>query len=164
MNFDINKVRSVIRGEVNGSVRFLVFSFCAAAVWIAVMWLSDSASSVSSTLSLQQGRYNTLLQLAAEYRLLAPAAKAGGTNTDVMTAFTEVSSRLTFGERVSRIVPTPDGRSLSIEVNRLYAEELTEMVDELAIRGIRVNSAEIRALPAGTERLFSLTAVIGSER
>ena len=164
MNFDINKARAVIRGEVNGSVRFLVFSLCAAAVWIVVTWLSDMGHSALSTLSLQQGRYNTLSQLAAEYKLLAPAAKAGGAGTDVMTAFTEVSSQLTFGERVSRIVPTPDGRSLSIEVNRLYAEELTEMVGELAIRGIRVISAEIRALPAGTERLFSLTAVIGSER
>ena len=50
-----------------------------------------------------------------------------------------------------------------MEINRLYAEELVDMVRELAARGVRVTSAEVRALPAGQERLFTLTAVIETE-
>jgi hypothetical protein len=62
-----------------------------------------------------------------------------------------------------RSVPATDGKKCTIEINRLYAEELTDMVRELSARGVRVISAEIRALPAGEERLFTLTAVIGTE-
>ena len=82
---------------------------------------------------------------------------------DVVTAFTQVSAQIELGSRVSRLAPTPDGRRCSVEINRLYAEELVDMVRELAARGVRVISAEIRALPAGQERLFTLAAVIETE-
>jgi len=66
---------------------------------------------------------------------------------------------MSLGSRVNRI--SPDGRNQSIEVNRLYAEELTELVRELAARGVHFLSSEIRALPAGQERLFTVSAIIG---
>jgi hypothetical protein len=163
MNIDFNQIRSVTRGEVNGSVRFLVVTFCAAAVWLSVSWLSDMAKSASSTLALQQTRYYTLSQLAAEYKTLASDPLASREETDVVTAFTQVSAQIELGSRVSRLTPTPDGRRCSVEINRLYAEELVDMVRELAVRGVRVISAEVRALPAGQERLFTLAAVIEAE-
>ncbi|MDR1621684.1 MAG: type II secretion system protein M [Synergistaceae bacterium] len=163
MNIDINQIRSVTRGEVNGSVGFLVTAFCAAAVWISVSWLSGMAQSASSTLALQQTRYNTLSQLAAEYKALGSDPSASREETDVVTAFTQVSAQIALGSRVSRLAPTPDGRRCSVEINRLYAEELVNMVRELAARGVRVISAEVRALPAGQERLFTLAAVIETE-
>ncbi|MDR2179869.1 MAG: type II secretion system protein M [Synergistaceae bacterium] len=163
MNIDINQIRSVTRGEVNGSVRFFILAFCAAAVWISVSWISDMAKSASSTLALQQTRYHTLSQLATEYKSLAANPSASREETDVVTAFTQVSAQIELGSRVSRLAPTPDGRRCSVEINRLYAEELVDMVRELAARGVRVISAEVRALPAGQERLFTLAAVIETE-
>ena len=35
MKFDINKIRSVLRGEVNGSIQFIVLASAAAFVWVA---------------------------------------------------------------------------------------------------------------------------------
>ena len=163
MNIDINQIRSVTRGEVNGSVRFLVAAFCAAAVWISVNWFSGMAKSASSALALQETRYRTLSQLATEYKALASNPSVSREETDVVTAFTQVSAQIELGSRVSRLAPTPDGRRCSVEINRLYAEELVDMVRELAARGVRVTSAEVRALPAGQERLFTLTAVIETE-
>ena len=164
MNFDMNQIRSVTRGEVNGSTRFVAGAFFALVVWVAATWLSDMAKSASSALALQQANYHTLSQLAAEYNILTAQASPAGTGTvDVMTSFTQISARIGLGSRVSRIVPTPDGRRCTVDINRLYAEELTEMVRELADRGIQVLSAEIRALPAGQERLFTVTVVIGRE-
>jgi hypothetical protein len=163
MNIDINQIRSVTRGEVNGSVRFLVVVFCAAAAWISVSWLSDLTKSTSSTLALQETRYRTLSQLAAEYKVLASGPSTSEEDTDVVTAFTQVSAQIELGSRVSRLAPTPDGRRCSVEINRLYAEELVDMVRALAARGVRVISAEVRALPAGQERLFTLAAVIETE-
>jgi hypothetical protein len=163
MNIDINQIRSVTRGEVNGSVGFLVAAFCAAAVWLSVSWLSDMAKSASSALALQQTRYQTLSQLATEYKALASGSLASREETDLVTAFTQVSAQIELGSRLARLAPTPDGRRCSVEINRLYAEELVDMVRELAARGVRVASAEVRALPAGQERLFTLTAVIETE-
>ena len=164
MNFDsqLNQIRSVLRGEVNGSGRFVLLALGALIVWLGVPWLNGLSESALANLGRQQGRYNTLSQLAVEYRALTPQSDRQGT-ADAMTAFTQVSAQLALGDRVSRIAPTPDGKRLSIEVNRIYAEELTDMIRELAHRGIRVVSAELRALPAGRDRLFSLTAIIGPE-
>lgn len=162
MNFDVNQIRSVMRGEVNGSVRFLLLAFCAAAVWIGSYWLSGMSRSALSTQDLQQKRYNDLTVEAERYKLLsAGGSSADSGNADAMMAFTQVSAQIELGARVTRLVPSSDGRRCSVEVSRLYAEELTAMVRGLAARGMIVISAEIRALPAGDERLFSLTAVIG---
>ena len=163
MSFDIHQIRSVIRGEVSGSIRFLVLALGSAAVWVGAMWLSDLSGGMGSTATLQQERFATLSLLATEYTLLAPSATSRTNVEDAMTAFTQVSGLLELSVRLSRIVPTPDGRQCSVEINRIYAEELVEMVRELALRGMSILSAEIRALPAGNERLFSMNAVIGPE-
>jgi hypothetical protein len=165
MNFDVNKVRSIIRGEVNGSGRLLVLLFCAASAWIGAYWLSDMARSASSALLLQQTRFQSLTGLAAEYRALGGGASAPlADNPDAMTIFTQVSARLDLGTRVTRIAPTPDGARCAVEVGRLYAEEMTAMARELAARGVQVVLAEVRALPAGQERLFTLSAVLEARK
>ena len=162
MNFDVNKIRYITRGEVNGSARFLVLALCAAGVWIGASWLSGMAGSASASLAFSQARYAELNRLAAEYKALAPALSHGG-EMDVMTAFAQVSARVGLGGRVSRISPSPDGQRCFVEINRIYAEELAEMVRELALRGVQVLSAEIFTTPAGDERLFRLNATIGTE-
>ena len=160
-NFDVGlgAVRSVVRGEVAGSVRLVAFVLLALAVWVAVSWTADWTAESASSLAVQEGRYRTLVALAEEYRALAPDAGSGTEAVDVPTVFTQVSERMSLGSRVNRIAP--DGRNQSIEVNRLYAEELTELVRELAARGVHFLSSEIRALPAGQERLFTVSAIIG---
>ena len=162
MSFDVNKIRYLARGEVNGSVRFLALVLCAAGVWIGSSWLSGAAKSASSSLALSQARYAELNQLAAEYKNLAPAS-APDRDADVMTVFTRVSARIALGSRVTRISPMPDGKRCFVEINRLYAEELTDMVSELALRGVKVITAEIFTIPAGGERLFRLNFTIGTE-
>ena len=136
-NFDVGlgAVRSVVRGEVAGSVRLVAFVLLALAVWVAVSWTADWTAESASSLAVQEGRYRTLVALAEEYRALAPAAGSGTEAVDVPTVFTQVSERMSLGSRVNRIAP--DGRNQSIEVNRLYAEELTELVRELSARGVR---------------------------
>lgn len=163
-NFDVGlgSVRSVVRGEVAGSVRLMALVLLALTVWVAVSWSANWTAAASSNLAVQEGRYRTLAALAEEYRALAPAAGAGIDDVDVPTVFTQVSERMSLGSRVNRIAP--DGGNQSIEVNRLYAEELTELVGELAARGVHFLSSEVRALPAGQERLFTVSAIIGPLR
>ena len=158
----ISSARSVLRGEVAGSARFVAFVLLALSVWAGVSWISSWTAAELSRLAVQEGRYRTLVTLAKEYRALAPAADTGGEAIDIPTVFTQVSERMSLGARVNRIAP--DGKNQSIEVNRLYAEELAELVRELAARGVRFLSSEVRALPSGQERLFTVSAIIGSEQ
>ena len=162
MNFDVNKIRSITRGEVNGSARFLALVLFAAGAWLGSYWLSGMAGSASSSLALSRARYVELNQLAVEYKTLAPAS-ASNQEVDVMTAFTQVSARIELGGRVSRISPMLDGKRCFVEINRLYAEELVDIARELAVRGVKVISAEIFTVPVGDERLFRLSFTIGTE-
>ena len=164
-NWDVslNHARSVLRGEVAGSVRFMALLIAGLAVWAGVSWTSGLFYDASTVLTAQEGRHRSLLALVSEYRLLSPASKGKAVEAvDVQTVFAQVAERMALGSRVNRM--TPDGKNYSIEVNRLYAEELTELIRELAARGVQFISAEVRALPAGSERLLTLSAVVGLSR
>ena len=165
LNFDsvLNNARSVFRGEAPGSVRFLVMALLMLSAWVGVSFVHNMTKQSQTALNSQQGRWRTLLMLANEYKTIAPKAgsnnNANNRNVDVPAVFAQVSEKMKLGSRVNRI--TPDGRNQSVEINRLYAEELAELQKELASRGVRFIAAELRALPAGSERLITIAAIIG---
>lgn len=160
MDTIIANVRSVLRGEAAGSVRLVAASLLALIVWAGVWTVHEWNVQSQTSLNSQQGRFRTLLILAEEYKSLSPAsAGTQSENVDVAAVFAQVSENMSLGSRVNRI--TPDGRNQSVEINRLYAEELAELQKQLASRGVRFTAAEIRALPAGRERLFTVSAIIG---
>ncbi len=162
VNFDsiINNTRSILRGEAVGSVRFIAAVLAALVVWFGVLTVSDWTKQSMNTLASQQGRWRTLLILGDEYKTLAPNAAANtSTNVDVAAVFAQVSERMELGSRVNRVAP--DGRNQTVEINRLYADELAELQRQLASRGVRFIAAELRALPAGQERLMTVSAIIG---
>ena len=155
----ITSIRSVISGSVTGSVRFLAVFLLALSVWTGVIIVSDYAGQNSTALASQQGRFRTLLMLASEYKALAPSAASTNANVDVASVFAQVSERMELGSRVNRI--SPDGRNQAVEINRLYAEEFAQLQRQLASRGVRFIAAELRSLPSGTERLLTVSAIIG---
>ena len=163
LNFDsaLNNARSVIRGEAQGSVKFLAAALLMLSIWVGVSLVHGWNKQSQINLNTQQGRWRTLLMLGDEYKALAPSAKTGGTNgnIDVASVFAQVSERMQLGNRVNRI--SPDGRNQAVEINRLYAEEFADLQKQLASRGVRFIAVELRALPAGNERLFTVTAIIG---
>ena len=162
VNFDsaVNNVRSVLRGEAAGSVKLVAVGLLALTVWTGVFTVKNWTAQSMSTLSTQQGRFRTLLVLGNEYKTLAPSSRSTSSgNVDVAAVFARVSEQMELGSRVNRI--SPDGRNQAVEINRLYAEELAELQRELAARGVRFIAAELRALPAGSERLFTVSAIIG---
>ncbi|MCR5346499.1 MAG: hypothetical protein K6E38_01880 [Fretibacterium sp.] len=161
LGLNLGNARSVLQGEAPGSVRFLAAALLALGVWAGVSLVTDQIGAAGTALAVQEGRWRTLSMLAAEYRVMAPAAGArtADGDVDVASVFAQVSERMGLGSRVNRI--SPDGRNQSVEINRLYAGELTELQKQLAARGVHFLSAEIRALPAGGERLFTVSAIIG---
>lgn len=164
LNFDslVKNFQSVIRGEAPGSAKFLAAALLMLSVWVAVYLVHGQTEKSKTQLISQQGRWRTLLMLANEYKNLSPEQRKssnGAGNVDVPTVFAQVSEKMQLGSRVNRI--TPDGVNQSVEINRLYAEEFAELQKQLASRGVRFIAAEIRALPAGSERLITVSAIIG---
>ena len=161
LNNTLNNVRSILRGEAPGSLSFLALAMLTLGVWVAVSWVGGWTDAASAALTSQEVRYRTLSMLAAEYKAMAPQAGAVRENVDVQAVFAQVSERMELGPRAGRMTADPSGRTCNVDIQRLYAEELTELGRQLAARGVRFLSAEIRALPAGGERLLTLSAVIG---
>ena len=161
MAINLDSARSVLRGEASGSVKFLAAVILTLAVWSGVSIVNNWVTQSNNTLTSQQTRWRTLLMLADEYKTLAPANNSGNINrnVDVPTVFAQVSERMQLGSRVNRI--SPDGRNQAVEINRLYIEEFEELQRELASRGVRFIAVELRALPAGNERLLTISAIIG---
>lgn len=156
----INNIKSIARGEAAGSIKFVAVIILTLSVWLGVLVVNSWSSQSQVNLRAQQSRLRTLLSLADEYKAIAPKnANNTPANVDVPAVFAQVSERMELGSRVNRI--TPDGRNQSVEINRLYAEEFTELQSLLAARGVRIIALELRALPAGQERLFTISAIIG---
>lgn len=156
----VGNVRNILRGETAGSIKLVIIALLTLIVWAGTWTVQGWGLQSQANLNSQQGRFRTLLLLADEYKTLSPSSS--GTqqgNVDVAAVFAQVSENMSLGSRVNRI--TPDGRNQSVEINRLYAEELAELQKELSARGVKFNAAEIRALPAGRERLFTVSAIIG---
>ncbi|MBQ6918873.1 MAG: hypothetical protein IJQ74_00955 [Synergistaceae bacterium] len=157
----LGNFRNVIRGEVSGSTSLVIAGLIALVIWFFVWTFHGWNEQSEASLLSQKGRFNTLLLLGSEYKSLSPssssAVKSG--NVDVAAVFAQVSENMQLGSRVNRI--TPDGRNQSVELNRLYDEELVELQKQLSSRGVSIMAAELRALPAGEERLFTLSAIIG---
>ena len=158
----INNAKSVFRGEAPGSVKFIAVLLLTLIIWAGVLTINGWTAQAQTGLNTQQNRWKTLLTLADEYKSLAPSNNKDNNNAnqniDVPAVFAQVSERMELGSRVNRI--TPDGRNQSIEINRLYAEELAELQNLLSARGVRFIAMELRALPAGRERLMTVTAII----
>ena len=161
LNNTLNNARSILRGEAPGSVPFLALALLTLGVWVAVSWVGGWTDAASAALTSQESRYRTLSMLAAEYKAMAPQANAAQENVDLQEVFTQVSERVGLGLRAGRMTADPSGRTCNVDIQRLYAEELTELARQLAARGVRFLSAEVRALPAGSERLLTVSAVIG---
>ncbi|MBQ9903694.1 MAG: hypothetical protein IJM47_02790 [Synergistaceae bacterium] len=155
----IENLRSILRGEISGSLKLVALSLIALLLWFTVWTFHGINTDSGDSLTSQQGRFRTLLLLGDEYKRLKPSQRQTFENVDVATVFAQVSETLSLGSRVNRI--TPDGQNQSVEINRLYAEELTELQKQLYSRGVSIIAAELRALPAGNERLFTLSAIIG---
>ncbi|MBQ3456706.1 MAG: hypothetical protein IJG36_09725 [Synergistaceae bacterium] len=162
LTFDgiISSARTVLRGETAGSAKLvasiLMLLIILLGIWTVNAWNVQEHTNLNS----QQGRFHTLLLLADEYKSLNPSSSSQPQgNVDVAAVFAQVSENMSLGSRVNRI--TPDGNNQSVEINRLYAEELADLQKQLASRGVRFIAAEIRALPAGKDRLFTISAIIG---
>ncbi len=155
----VSSIRSIFSGSISGATKLLAAFIIALSLWSGVFIVASLTRQASRTFSTQQSRFHTMLALAEQFSAIAPQRGTERTNIDVPSVFASVSERLSLAERVNRIAP--DGPNQAVEIARLYADELAQLYQLLASRGVVILAAELRALPAGSERLFTLNAIIG---
>lgn len=79
-----------------------------------------------------------------------------------LTVLTEIVNTLGLRERMVQLQSNVAGISLQFE--RIYGNELTEFLTTLDSRGLVIKNGEIKALPAGDERLLSVSLLLEQNR
>lgn len=162
--FDLRTLRSIINGEVAGSRKVMIFIFLSLIFWVAGIYFSSLSARSEQSLTLQQGRWSTLNELAAEYRQFSGGGSSGRKTdaADIVPVFSQIVEEAGMRDKLLQISPV--ARGVSVQMDRLYIEELVSLLRGMASFGIRVNSSELRALPfQDNNRLFSFFAILGVE-
>ena len=160
---DMRMVRSFINGEIPGARKTIFFIFISIFLWIAWAYYSSNASRIEQSYKLQQGRLVTLNELAVQYKQLLGERSAGEKTAaeDLIPVFSQIVEEAGMRDRLLQISPV--SRGISVQMDRLYAEDLVALLNGLNKYGIRVLSSQLRALPFQDKRLFSFYAVLGVE-
>jgi len=157
--FDIKGlVNSIIKGEIPGARKTLILIFSALFIWITGIYLSSNATSMEQAYEYQNGRFVILGELAEQYKQLV-ADHSGSIKTnagDLIPVFSQIVEEAGMRDRLIQISAL--SRGISVNMERLYAEDLVTILNELEKFGIRVYLTDLRALPYQDKRLFSFTA------
>ena len=150
---------SVFRAEPSEAHKFFALLAVLFLIVAGIIYIHSYNVQQGMILRSAQSSLRTLLSLAEDYKsVYSPSSVSPSQNVDVAAVFANISENMSLGSRLTRI--TPDGNNQSVEINSLYAEELVSLQKQLSSRGVRFIAAEIRALPVGKQRLFSVSAVI----
>jgi hypothetical protein len=127
----------------------------AVAVWAAAAVLMFRIADVNMSLKERLDSGDRIINAASVYRSYPKKGldQARPAEKDPMSVITGVVQMLGMGERMS-IHSDPSG--ISVQLDRLYGNELREFLNTMESRGLKVRTAEIKALPSGGERLLSV--------
>jgi|GEM_PF-2217100 len=157
--FDIKGLlRSIIKGEIPGARKTLFFVIATFSIWVTGIYFSSNATSMEQAYEYQQGRFVILSELADQYNQLL-AEQGGNIKTsagDLIPVFSQIVEEAGMRDRLIQISAL--SRGISVNMERLYAEDLVTILNGLDKYGIRVYLTDLRALPYQDKRLFSFTA------
>jgi hypothetical protein len=160
---DMRMIHSVINGEIPGARKTLIFIFAAVLIWIIGMIYSSNAARTEQLYRFQQGRLVTLNELAAQYRQLLgdSSGRIVTAAGDLIPVFSQIVEEAGLSDRLQQISPVT--RGISVQMDRLYAEDLVTLLNGLNKHGIRIITSELRALPFQDKRLFSFFVTLEVE-
>ncbi|MDR1481645.1 MAG: hypothetical protein LBI74_03370 [Synergistaceae bacterium] len=142
--------------EIPDSRRLFALVALALAVWTAagVLMYRTANINVSLNESLESG--DRIINAASVYRSYPKRGtdQPRPVEKDPMSVITGVVQALGMGERMSI---RSDQSRISVQLDRLYGNELKDLLTTMESRGLRVSMAEIKALPSGGERLLGIS-------
>lgn len=147
--------------EMPESRRAFGFIALAVVIWAAGLILLFMASGVGSSLGTNMESGDRIINSATVYRAY-PRAEQPQTQAlgeDPMTVVTEVVNTLGFSDRMRDLQMGPSG--VSVQLERLYGNELGDFLSTMESRGLAIRTAEIRVLPVDGERRLAVSLQMG---
>ena len=132
-------------------------------VWvlvIVIMLSSDTSFSISSADLSSSGK---VLDYAMQFKALP---RTRNVVTDIpeepLSALSNIIDALGLRDRMQQLQSNPSG--IVVQLERLYGDELGELLGSIENSGLSVKTAEIRALPGEEGKLLSATMTMEAAR
>jgi hypothetical protein len=148
--------------EMPDARRLFRLTALAAAVWIAAALLLLRVADINVRLNESLKSQDGIINAASVYRSFpkGDAARQSASDEDPISVITGVVETLGIGERLQI---RSDSSGISLQFDRLYGSELREFLSTMESRGMRVRTAEIKALPSGEQRLLGVAMQMGRD-
>jgi hypothetical protein len=143
--------------------RPLYLSCAAAAMWVVLFIFAWSLVSSGNLMNLDISSSDRVLDYAMQFRALprTEIPKAASAE-DPLSVLSQIVDVLGLRDRVQQLQSNPSG--VVIQLEKLYGDELGELLYSIENRGIDIKTAEIRALPSEGGRILNVTLMMGQAR
>ncbi|MDR1579384.1 MAG: hypothetical protein LBS35_03425 [Synergistaceae bacterium] len=132
---------------------------CALAVWGTVFAFAAAVSSLNRQVSDEISSSDEVLDYAMRYRALPrTGTKDAAAFEEPLGIVSETIDVLKLRDRTQRLQSSSSG--VSIQLERMFGDELLDFLVSLENGGLDVRAAEIRALPASDIRLLSVSLTV----
>ncbi len=147
--------------EMPETRRLVLIYLIAGVLWIALFVFLYQISAANREIRTSLSNGDQILSDAILYKSSAPKGSASQVQTfqgDPLSVLSEIVDTLGLRDRMVQLQSNVSGISLQLE--RVYGEELADFLLTLDSRGLRIRTAEIRALPVENERMLSITLLL----
>ncbi len=132
-------------------------------VWGSSIYFLQEKATLLSRITIQERRFNELLQLAATYkRLSLPLAGEDMSAFEGKDPVEIISSTLDqVGLKSNLVQLSVLSSGVNVQLEDLYGEDMGTFIQQIRLNGLEIMSAEIKTLPQGEGLLFSLSMIVG---
>lgn len=132
-------------------------------VWGGALYFHQERSTLWSRINIQERRFNELLQLANDYKILSiPLAGEDNASLEGKDPIEIISSTLDkVGLKENLLQLSVLSSGVNVQLENLYGEDLGTFIQQIRLNGLEINSAEIKTIPDGEGLLYSLSMIVG---
>ncbi len=147
--------------EMPETRRLALIYLIAAVLWIALLFFVYRISGTSREIQASLSAGDQILNNAILYKSFSQKGTSPQARTiqgEPLSVLSEIVDTLALRDRVVQLQSNVSGITLQLE--RVYGEELKEFLLTLDSRGLKIKTAEIKALPLGTERFLAVSLLL----
>lgn len=146
--------------ELPEANKFFRTGMLAAVVWILALVLILRVTDVDTQATHEVFTGDRVLNAAVVYKSYPQSAssKSSSATDDPYAIATDIVDTLKLQDRVVNLsTQSSQSQGVLLQVERMYGEEMADLVTAFESQGLLVKTAEIRALPVDKERLLTAT-------
>jgi hypothetical protein len=130
------------------------------ALWTALLFLLFRIASMEKEISRNLGVGDQIINVASTYRAYPAGTQAVPLQpgADALTVVSEIVEELGMRGRMTDL--KADATGVLLQLDRLYGVEMKEFLTTIEKRGLRVKTAEVKALPGKEGRVLGSTFLL----